>query len=63
MMIVSKCNFCKYRNSFSCGDGRPYPENGCDLFELDIKTLTREEQRLFFLAKILIDEKGKKGKK
>ena len=57
---ISKCIFCKYRNSSSCGDGRPYQENGCDDFEIDMKTLTREEQRLFFLARILMGEQNER---
>ena len=52
-MGVSKCDFCKFRYSWDCDDGLPYPENGCESFELDKNTLTYEEQRRFMLNVIL----------
>ena len=56
-MSGSKCDFCKSRYSWDCDDGSPYPENGCDHFELDKNTLSDEEQRVFVLNDILRGEK------
>ena len=34
-MSTSKCDFCRFRHSWDCDDGLPYPENGCKDFTLD----------------------------
>lgn len=52
-MSVEKCNFCKYRYSWDCDDGSPYPANGCRDFTLDKNTLSEEEQRAFILNEVL----------
>lgn len=52
-MSVSKCDFCKFRYSWDCDDGLPYPENGCEDFELDKNTLIEKEWRKFILNEIL----------
>lgn len=46
------CDFCKYRYSWGCDDGLPYPENGCEDFALDKSTLSDQEQRMFVLNEI-----------
>lgn len=57
-MSISKCDFCRFRYSWDCDDGSPYPENGCEDFVLDKNSLTEEEQRKFVLSKILRGEKN-----
>lgn len=52
---MEKCDFCKYRYSWDCDDGLPYPKNGCGNFSLDENTLTEEEKRMFILSGILKD--------
>lgn len=51
--MMCKCDFCKFRFSWDCDDGLPYPENGCSDFELDMNTLSEEERRAFVLSEIL----------
>ena len=57
-MSAHKCDFCRYRHSYDCDDGFPYPENGCKDFTLDKNTLSDEEQRMFVLNEILRGEKN-----
>lgn len=52
-MGIRKCDFCRFRHSWDCDDGSPYPENGCEHFVLDKNSLTDEEQRIFVLSGIL----------
>lgn len=52
---MEKCDFCKYRYSWDCDDGLPYPKNGCGDFSLDENILTEEEKRMFILSGILKD--------
>ena len=52
-MSVCKCDFCQYRYSWDCDDGRPDPETGCDGFALDKSTLSDEEQRMLVLSEIM----------
>lgn len=57
-MNVSKCDFCRYRHSWDCDDGLPYPENGCESFTLDKSTLSDDEQRMLVLGEILRGDKN-----
>ena len=57
-MNVSKCDFCRYRHSWDCDDGLPYPENGCESFTLDKSTLSDDEQRMLVLCEILRGDKN-----
>lgn len=41
--MESKCEHCKYRHSWDCDDGSPYPKNGCSSFQLDTNTLSKEQ--------------------
>lgn len=59
-MNVSKCDFCRYRHSWDCDDGLPYPENGCEDFALDKSTLSDREQRMFVLNEILRGEQNER---
>ena len=49
-MRVSKCDFCRFRNSWDCEDYRP--ENGCEDFVLDMGSLTDDEKRMVILRSI-----------
>ena len=42
---MAVCEHCRYRNSWDCDDGRPYPVSGCENFELDFSTLTKKQQK------------------
>jgi len=42
---VTVCEHCRYRYSWDCDDGLPYPKRGCDDFELDFATLTSKQQK------------------
>ena len=42
---MAVCDHCRYRFSWDCDDGRPYPRKGCDEFELDFETLTKKQQK------------------
>ena len=53
---MRKCDFCKYRYSWDCDDGLPYPDNGCKDFALDENTLTEEEKRLMVIFDIIKGE-------
>lgn len=59
-MSVCKCDFCKYRYSWGCDDGLPYPENGCEDFALDKSTLSDQEQRMVVLHEILRDKNNER---
>lgn len=50
---MTKCDFCKYRFSWDCDDGLPYPDNGCKDFVLDENTLTEKEKRLLIIFDII----------
>ena len=41
--MENKCEHCKYRHSWDCDDGLPYPKGGCESFTLDENTLTKEQ--------------------
>lgn len=43
--FMQVCEHCKYRHSWDCDDGRPYPKGGCDDFELDPGTLTNKQKK------------------
>lgn len=43
--FMQVCEHCKYRYSWDCDDGRPYPKGGCDDFELDSNTLTNKQKK------------------
>lgn len=48
------CEYCRYRSSWGCYDGRPYPPKGCDDFELDFSMLTKKQQKA--IRRILAQE-------
>ena len=50
--MKSKCEHCKYRYSWECDDGLPYPKNGCDSFQLDEDTLSKEQLDVLLLLDI-----------
>ena len=50
---MSKCDHCKYRHSWDCDDGLPYPKNGCENFKLDESTLTKNEKKLFEMFELM----------
>lgn len=51
---MAVCDHCRYRYSWDCDDGRPYPKGGCDEFSLDFSTLTEKQQKT--IRKILAHE-------
>ena len=57
-MNVNKCDFCRYRHSWDCDDGLPYPENGCESFAFDKSALSDDEQRMLVLGEILRGEQN-----
>ena len=58
-MEVSKCDFCRFRNSWDCEDY--YPKNGCEGFVLDMGTLTDDEKRMMILRNIPTKEEHDKN--
>lgn len=52
-MENSKCKYCKYRHSWDCDDGLPYPNEGCENFEIDKSTLTKNEKIWFELVELM----------
>lgn len=52
-MEKSKCEYCKYRHSWDCDDGLPYPAGGCENFELDKSTLTKNDKIWFELVEFM----------
>ncbi len=51
---MAVCEHCRFRFSWDCDDGLPYPKKGCDSFELDFKTLSKKQQKA--IRKILAHE-------
>lgn len=41
---MAVCEHCRFRYSWNCDDGLPYPAGGCENFELDFSTLTKKQQ-------------------
>ena len=39
------CEHCRFRYSYDCDDGHPYPRKGCDSFELDFNSLNKKQQK------------------
>ena len=52
-MDNSKCKHCKYRHSWDCDDGLPYPDGGCENFELDKSTLTKNDKAWLELVELM----------
>lgn len=53
---IMVCEHCRYRHSWDCDDGLPYPPRGCDDFVLDFETLTKKQQKA--IRRILAQEDG-----
>ena len=51
---MAVCEHCRYRFSWDCDDGRPYPRKGCEDFELDFRTLSEKQQKA--IRRILAQE-------
>ncbi len=47
----SVCKYCKYRNSWDCGDV-PHPKDGCGSWSLDADTLSDKQTKT--LKRVLI---------
>lgn len=43
------CKHCQYRYSWDCGDGLPYPANGCDNFKPDVDTYDKKLVELLLM--------------
>ena len=54
---MTKCDFCKYKYSWYCDNGKSYPENGCESFSLDEGILTEREKRLLIIFNIIKENK------
>ena len=54
--IMTRCDYCVYRNSWDCGDGWYRCSNNilCDNFKLDFDMLTLSQQKT--IQKILMEE-------
>lgn len=46
---MSVCEHCKSRYTWDCDDGAPYPEHGCNSFELDWDSLSEALKRNMIL--------------
>ena len=51
---MAVCDHCRYRFSWDCDDGLPYPRKGCEDFELDFSTLSKKQKKA--IRRILIHE-------